>query len=723
MVKYANWFAKIVKKQMHRKILVFLIFALSCLSAYSRPVRPGIYTMHQPDGSSFQARCFGDEFIRIKTTLDGHAIVQGADGWWEYAVFDSQGFRHCSGFRVGSDIPDEVLTNSRNIPYDRIHAHAQELRSAGDLRRPSEAPVLTKGEGIVRHGLVILAEFKDVGFLHTRDDFMDMLSKDGYDLNGATGSAREYFEDQFSGMMDFSFEVSEKVTLSGRRAYYGSNNKSGNDSRPAEMIKEACMLAYEQGVDFSLYDYDNDGYVDNIFVFFAGEDEAENPDKEELIWSHAWYIESGAGLELELNGKKIDRYACTAELSYGNMTGIGTFCHEYSHTFGLPDFYDTDYDKNGLSAGMWTWTSLMDGGNMNNKSNTPPYFNAVERQLLGITEPIIIEEDGTYILEPLHTSNKVYRIDTGTPGEYYLIEGRKETGWDTYIGGSGMLIYHIDRSANYLRRWNYDNTVNAYADHQCADVLEADGRTDRFNSSYEYTLNLRNIGGIFFPNANTETVRFRNASASSDIRMTNIRQEGDDIRFSIVGFSDESTPPKAMNLKAEAFMDAAIITFESDREFLGDATVCWGRTDQSTEEIIVKPYEPGKYSVTLTGLTAGNKTYTASVYFETGGIAGESRKISFMTSKAAPVDWPYIFVGKNRALEDGTFAKGTRIALMACNTSHAEEVTWTFNDEEITPEGDGYFTLERSGMLKAHVYWADGTEDIIEKKINIAVTE
>lgn len=708
---------------MKNKALVFLIFALSCLSVYSRPVRPGIYTFHQPDGSSFQGRCYGDEFIRIKTTLYGHAIVQDADGWWQYAAFDSNGFRRCSGFRIGSDTPGEVLDNSRNIPYGQIIEHARLQRSAGERRRSQEPFMLTKSGDITRHGLVILAEFKDVSFQHSREEFVDMLSKDGYNRYGATGSAKEYFDGQFNGMADFSFEVSEKVTLSGRRAYYGANDESGDDSRPAEMIKEACMLAYEQGVDFSLYDYDNDGYVDNVFVFFAGEDEAENPDQEELIWSHAWYIEGGAGMQLQLNGKKIDRYACTAELSSGYLAGIGTFCHEYSHTFGLPDFYDTDYDKNGLSAGMWTWTSLMDGGNMNNESNTPPYFNAIERQLLGITEPVLIDKDGTYTLEPLHVGNKAYRINTSTPGEYYLIECREQTGWDKYIGGSGMLIYHIDRSDRYIRRWDPDNTVNAYADHQCADLIEADERPDSFSSSYDYAVRLKNISGIFFPNTNTETIQFKNVSAKSDVRMTNIRRDGANISFSIVGFSDDSTPPKAINLKAEAFMDAAIITFESDREFTGDATLIWGRADQLSTETIVKAYEPGKYSVILTGLTPGNKTYKASIYFEIGEVAGEGKNISFMTSKAAPVEWPYIFIGKNRALEDGTFVKGTRIALMAYNTSNAEEVTWTFNDEEITPEGDGYFTLENSGTLKAHVYWTDGTQDIIEKKINISVTE
>jgi hypothetical protein len=193
--------------------------------------------------------------------------------------------------------------------------------------------------------------------------------------------------------------------------------------------------------------------------------------------------------------------------------------------------------------------------------------------------------------------------------------------------------------------------------------------------------------------------------------------------FSIVGFPEEETPPVATEIQVEAFMDAAIIQFESDREFDGDAIVNWGRTGQETTETVVYPYEDCKYSLTLTGLTPGNKTYSVSIHFCIDDVAGESTTTQFMTTKVAPVDWPYIFVGKNRTNEDGTFTAGTRIALMAYNSSGAEEVEWTFNGKKIHPEDDGYYTLQESGTLKACIYWEDGSKDIIEKKINVTIEE
>ena len=744
MFKYAIPIANIAKKnQMRaRSLIIILLFTLAGLTMYGRPTRPGTYTITQPDGTTFMINVYGDEFFRIKTTPDGHAVVQDKDGWWCYASFDSEGNRSSSGHRVGKDSPSFP---GSTIPYEKLREQAREKRRVCQLQdRPplisriiQKNGILTKADGkATKHGLVILAEYSDVPFQYKKEDFVNLLTQKGYSHNGATGCAKEYFDAQFGGMVDFDFDVSEIVTLSGPRAYYGANTQDGTDKRPGEMVKEACELADKEGIDFSLYDDDGDGVVDNVFVFFAGGDEAEHIEEEDYIWSHAWYIYSGAGIKLTLDGMIIDRYACTSELSIqpdgkDDIAGIGTFCHEYNHTFDLPDFYDTDYDEaGGWAAGMWISTSLMDGGNMNNNSNTPPYFNAIERELLGIAEPVMLENDGTYTLEPIHSSNTFYRLDTDTEGEYYLFECRSGDGWDEYIGGTGMLVYHIDRSSKYIKRWTEDNTVNAHQSHQCADLIEADSRNDGFASDRDYASAIRNISGIFFPYnsvtsltpVSTPGLKFWSGRAG-EISITGIRRNGSNISFSVVGFSDTSTPPTPRNIRSEVFMDAAIINFESSWAHSGNAVVKWGRTGQDSEETIVKPYESGKYSITLENLVPGNKTYSVEIWFEVNGIKGESLHTSFMTTKTAPVDWPYMFLGKSAANSDGTFDSGAKIALRVYNAAEAENIRWTFNGKTIVPGGDGYFTLTQSGTLKAFVSWEDGSQDIIEKQIIISNEE
>lgn len=692
-------------------------------------------TVTQPDGSVFTAICAGDEFRKTVTTLQGQTIICDTDGWWCYAIYNSDGSKYSSGYHVGEDAPAEVLIGSGNIPHEVLAERARLRRKPTGLdeeenlmkRVMKSKGVQTRSDGkATKHGIVILAEYSDVKFRHSRQELVDLVTKKGYSSNGATGSAKDYFESQFNGMYEFSFDVSQIVTLSNRRAYYGQNDSYGDDAHPAEMIAEACKLADKAGIDFSLYDDDGDTFVDNVFVFFAGEDEADDPtNNEDCIWSHSWYVKSGAGITINLDGKKIDQYACTSELKREvkggySLAGIGTFCHEFSHTLGLPDFYDTDYEDNGWAMGLWNSTSVMDGGNSNNGYNTPPFFNVIEREIMGLAEPQTLTHNGTYTLKPIHANGQTYKIPSDSPDEYYLLECRGNKDWDEYIGGYGLLVYHIDKSDK--KAWEISNTVNVDPQQQLADLIEADGRIDATTSMNGYVGMLSNISGIFFPYAGTTVftpdstpgIRFRNGSKAT-ISITGIRRDGENVTFTVTGLKGEE-PPIPVNVKTESFMDAAIINFESDRAFEGNAIVEWGRTGQPAQNATVLPYETGKYAIVLEGLTPGNKTYTANICFETDGTMGESRKVSFMTSREVPVRWPYIHFGKS-ANEDGTFSIGAKLPMRVYNASGAEAIEWEFNGRKSGPQGDGYLTVSEAGTLRAIVYWPDGSTDILEKEI------
>lgn len=720
-------------------IVVFILASVSQLCA--SPARKGVMQLAQPDGTTFTAYLQGDEFTKIRKTSDGHAIVQGTDGWWYYAIYDTEGLRYSSGYRVGCDTPAEILHKSSAIPYGQLSDRARIRREDAARFAKKDASLMrrlvsaeTRSEPPVKHGLVILAQYKDVSFKHSREDFVRLLTEDGYDLNGATGSAVEYFNAQFGGKVKFEFDVSNIVTLPFNRVYYGGNGSDGTDKAAAEMIRDACLSA-DPETDFSLYDDDGDGLVDNVFVFFAGSDEAEGA-PEECIWSHAWYVYSGAGITLELDGKTIDRYACTSEISRRYTTngkfdeylsGIGTFCHEYSHTFGLPDFYDTDYDEaGGWAAGLWGCTSLMDSGNENNNGNTPPNYNAIERELMGLGAPEIITEDGQYSLSPIHQSNEFYRMDTDTEDEYFLFECRVESGWDAYIGGSGMLVYHIDRTKDKIRRWDVTNEVNADASHQCADLIEADSRQDSFAGMNEYAGLFGNVKGVFFPygdinSLNSESrpgLTFWNGNPSRQ-SLTGIKKIGNVVIFNVIGSSEESTPPTVINMKHDTFSDGAVISFESSRPFEGEAKVIWGRASSSEADTLsLKPYEPGRYALILDGLESA-KTYSVTAGFSIGEAEGETTTISFMTRKKPVVEWPYIYMG-SEAGADGTFKTGSRIPLKAYNASEAVSIHWTFDGKDICIGPDGYYAISSGGVLKAHITWDDGSTDILMKDIIIS---
>lgn len=738
---------------MKRKTIIILLILILSFPVYSRPARKGTVVMKQPDGTVFHARLSGDEFIRMTTTLEGNAIVQDKDGWWCYATFEETGERKSSGWKVGEKAPGTILSESRMIPYGRLSALASERRMAAGISKSIIGHPDSRSEaGAVRRGIIILAQFSDISFSYKRQDFTDLLNKKGYSHNGAQGCAKEYFEEQFAGKVEFSFDVSEVVTLPGKREDYGGNMADGEDNDPVRMVIEACQAA-DNNVDFSLYDQDKDGEIDNVFIFFAGADEADGGG-DDCIWSHSWYVFDGAGKSVTLDGKQLNSYACSSELTRIHrdssfediLTGIGTFCHEYAHTLGLADMYDTDYEgSQGTTAGLWTWTSLMDGGNMNNSGNTPPYFNAIEREMLGICEPVRITSDGTYSLGPIEQTNTVYRLDTDHEDEYYLLECRSGEGWDSYINGRGMLVYHIDRSsrsAGYsdhyrknltaAQRWNPANEVNCRPDHQCADLIEADGRSDSFagQASADFSAQYDDIRTIFFPNGNISSITpdslpgFRFWSgAKARASVHDIRWEDGKIIFDVRNVSETTYPPWVTAVKTDVFPDAAIISFESSRLFSGNAHIEWGRKGEGKESAVIQGYAPGKYAIILKNLQPDNKTYSVSICFEADGVKGDSKSITFMTKKAPAVSWPYIYLNGVERNADGSFPAGTKLPLWVSNAADEAMTEWKFNGKPVSAEDDMYFRVSESGILKVHITMEDGREETIVKEIIIREEE
>lgn len=705
-----------------RHIILTFALILAHASLHASPARHSVVYLRQPDGTVFQAKIRGDEFTRIKTDAEGHAIIQDQDGWWHYALYREDGTKRSSGWKVGKEAPSEVLSESARIPYARLSELAKDRRRA--VRHRPMTRSTESEETQIKHGLVLLANFKDVKFQHTKEEFQNLLTEEGYSVNGATGSAKEYFDSQFKGKMEFEFHVSEVVTLSRNRSYYGSNGSDGNDKAPAEMIAEACRLADDE-VDFSLYDDDKDGIVDNVFLFFAGQDEAEGA-PEECIWSHAWYVESGAGIKLELDGTAIDRYACSSELTiaydqegniYEFISGIGTFCHEYSHTMGLPDFYDTDYEESGgIAAGLWTRTSLMDGGNYNNLGNTPPYYNAIERMIAGISEPELLEDTGTYTLSPVNETGKSYMLPTEDENIFYIFECRSNKGWDQYIGGKGMLAYRLDLSDGGYADWIHYNQVNVDPSDQKADLVEADGRQDSFSSVDEFHASNQDISSIFFPYGGTDSINEGNKNS-----IVAIRQDGNEIRFNFIGSDDIRIPPMAQNITKDVFADAAIIGFESSYPFDEAAIVAWGRSGEERDTLEVLPYSTGKYALLLEGLESGGKTYEMDIFFVTDGMESDRKSTSIMTRRMPSSSWPYIYLGSMKRNSDGSFEAGTKCPLRVYGAAGAAEIRWEFNGKPIKREGDGYFTLKESGTLQATVFWEDGSTDKVMKNIIISL--
>lgn len=495
---------------MKRILLICLTTIITAVSAFAIPAKPGIHTRTQSDGSVVHFERFGDEFSHY-TLVDGfYTVVEDSVGDFCYATIKD----NClisSGVKVRpintlSAKEREIAVQSiglrpmgQNLLFNR-EMHSPEATIAKRIKEQAAARVETnekaleiaewggevKGE---RKLLVILAEYADVHFSISNpvDKFLSLLNDEGYSGNGCNGSVKDYFEYASNNKFTPSFEVVGPVRLSENREYYGGNNGRGDDSRPAYQTVEACDLADQAGVDFSQYDNDGDGKLDLMFIVYAGHNEAEGGPAES-VWPHHWDIYPGQNVMNTTypvyDGKQLTTYSCTSELqgyAGSQMCNIGTFCHEFGHALGLPDWYDT---SGGAGFGM-SWASIMSSGSYLNNSRTPPTYNIVERWLLGWAFPKEITETGFYEINHVSKDEAYIIWANENKTECYLFESRTKGGncpWDEYLnrgdsslkhqGGEGMLIYHLDWDKDVLDRWK-KHTINSDPSHECAQLFRS----------------------------------------------------------------------------------------------------------------------------------------------------------------------------------------------------------------------------------------------------------
>jgi M6 family metalloprotease-like protein len=442
-----------------KKIGLIAVLSVMVCSVWAIPARKGGIVKTQPDGSQITVYQHGDEHFHWMTNDKGEWLKMDADGFYRMT--------------------------------EALSVEQVEARRVASSKRATQAAYPLN---IAPRGLVILVNFADVAFETEKAEMDSMLVGENYTRNysytykGKTykiqsqGSARQYFEDASFGQYNPQFDVVGPVTISKEHSYYGKNDSYGSDMYPDKMVSEACTAADTLfDVDFTQYDNNNDGYVDFVFVIYAGYGEADGG-AASTIWPHSWYL-SAAGARCEVDGKLVDLYACGNELDNFSKqhTGIGTFCHEFSHVLGLPDLYVTNTATH-VTLNEW---DIMDYGPYNNEGNTPPAYSSYERFFLGWLTPRLITEPENITLENLNSSNSALIItesDTANligndpnPTTFYMLENRQQEGWDQYLPGHGLMLTKIQYSYS---RWA-QNTVNNAGSKLGVDLLEANGKATK----------------------------------------------------------------------------------------------------------------------------------------------------------------------------------------------------------------------------------------------------
>lgn len=538
---------------------------------------------------------------------------------------------------------------------------------------------------------VIPVEFSDVSFTDTKKYVEDKVA-----------TAKSYFDSQFSPSRTFVFDILPTIRLSFPVSRYGTNSSSLKDVVIDEAIRTACT---QSKADFSRYDNDGDGSIDNICIIFAGRSESDGGPSQ-YIWPQHIYLHDRGGT-MTLGGKTADSFSICSEFSHP-----GVFCHEFCHYMGLMDLYDTDGKlSGGTSNALWGNLSIMDN------PESMAGFCAIELEQLGMGTRLEAME-GEYKLRPVSRNREYVVLYTDNQGEYFLLECRAKDGWDTTIEGGGLVVYHIDKSLSdswysdmYRRnltaaeRWSL-NEVNCRPEHECARVVEAVPGTDDF-------------GHIFFPQSGhtsfgSETnppFRFWSGNTSS-LALTDITRNDDgSVSFNII------TPLTITS--ADYFQDAAIIAWKIGEGLsVKECVVSWHSGGSETGSMTVFPGASGICSATIENLKP-QTDYQAIVKVVCFDGAIYSKNLEFRTKMRVQGARPFIWLNSLQRAADGSFVRGGRLPLRIFNAEGVQAVRWYFNGMRIFPEEDGLWTLSGSGTLKAELWLSDGSKEVIVKQIKV----
>ena len=246
---------------------------------------------------------------------------------------------------------------------------------------------------------------------------------------------------------------------------------------------------YDDQIDYSDYDYNDDGYIDGIYIVYTHP--VSYSSGSDLWWAYQdYYAYYGASEEFDGVAPNYFCWSGSDFMTEGDDNlNARTVIHESGHMMGLDDYYDYDnsdnYNEGGLAGADMMDSAYGDHG-------------PLSKILLGWITPIVVEGSMTIDILPfVNNGDVILVIDEWNDtifDEYFLVTLYTPTGlyqedWHWYFSMSGVMIYHVsaeigngylDDSAYYTI---FDNN-NTDTEDKVVKYIEADG-----NNSVELSEN------------------------------------------------------------------------------------------------------------------------------------------------------------------------------------------------------------------------------------------
>ena len=506
-----------------KRICLGVCLCLSSVGVWGAKANSIPVQVRQADGTTITVILRGDEHINWYTTLDGVLLVQAADNSYyvgkvtkDGRLIATQQLAHEAAWRSNAET-NLISKQDKDKFYSYVSKVAEQSENSYN-NRPLTRVTVDSGYGGVPYfphtgspkALVILAEFADTTFTiqNTKQVFTNYLMNEGhftetaYAQNRNYKGVRGYFKDCSYGQFTPTFDVVGPVKLPKPQTYYGVGNDNITD-----LMTDACN-AVDNEVDFSQYDANGDGMVDLVYIIYAGHSANYRGNASTDIWP-----KSGTTiLSKTFDGKSIRRYGVSNELAgrenkkkeKETINGIGLFCHEFSHTLGLPDIYAipgtaaADQDNQGME--YW---DLMDGGTEVQNGRVPSPYLAWEREAMGwMTIDKLTSDQQVTDLKSLENGGKAYKIlNKNVANEFIVLQSIQQGGW--YQGWTktqipkGLLAYRISYPYDKVNIFDFPNNVKGKPR---VIVVPADGEVlSAMNSGGDFNKYITNLTNDLYP--------------------------------------------------------------------------------------------------------------------------------------------------------------------------------------------------------------------------------
>lgn len=486
MNRTANIYGKIIS------LAIALIIGLAVNIGHAAPINPGWRTYQQPDGSSFLGRAFGDEHFSWIETQEGRPVVSNPTSkWFEYATVQVKKNRNhlqSSGLKVQAGQNSRTLsatlpTVNRATLLDMWKKSKDQGPQYGGAKNGISA---TKAFAAIsadtataamspqtRKLLVVLVNFTDDKIRSTDENWSNKF------FGASAGSVNDYYKQTTLGKLQFSKATENfgtandgviKVNLN-----YPNPNKGNTDGDAYKTVVKDALSNANAYIAFNSFDTNANGYIDSpelqVILVLAGYEAGYDGITSRGVVGHAW--ELFANQSVTYDGVYVamwgyGKYAIIGEWHGDHEATIGVAAHELGHAaLNLPDLKDANhahFTSNWCLMGSGGW-AMRPGEQY---GTTPALMSAYSRILSGIVTPTVISPNGTAQNITLQSAEKltynVVKIPTQIPNEYFLMEVRRDNGYDQGLrgiignfttGSYGMAIWHVPAADANNAVWPY----------------------------------------------------------------------------------------------------------------------------------------------------------------------------------------------------------------------------------------------------------------------------